>query len=131
MFADVSRLAAEFETITEFWSPRVIAQVNDQYIKLAKLKGSFVWHDHADEDELFFIVKGKLVMEYEDRMIELHEGDVHVVKKGVKHNPVAKDECWIMLVEPVSTQHTGDVVSDRTRSVEDQLAVLNAHRGKV
>ncbi|HBU62970.1 MAG: cupin [Oceanicaulis sp.] len=122
MFADVKRLEAEFAQIHEHWSPRVIARVNDQYVKLAKLKGEFVWHDHAQEDELFFIVKGRLEMQYEDRTVALSEGDMHVVPKGVQHNPVAQEECWVMLVEPVETKHTGDVMADRTRSLDEQLA---------
>ncbi|WP_440957132.1 cupin domain-containing protein [Oceanicaulis sp. LC35] len=122
MFADVKRLEAEFAQIREHWSPRVIARVNDQYVKLAKLKGEFVWHDHAQEDELFFIVKGQLEMQYEDRTITLNEGDMHVVPRGVQHNPVAEQECWVMLVEPVETKHTGDVIADKTRSLGEQLA---------
>ena len=122
MFADVKRLEAEFAQIHEHWSPRVIARVNDQYVKLAKLKGEFVWHDHAQEDELFFIVKGRLEMQYEDRTVALSEGDMHVVPKGVQHNPVAQEECWVMLVEPVETKHTGDVMADGTRSLDEQLA---------
>lgn len=122
MLTDVRRLNAEFDQITEYWSPRVIARVNDQYVKLAKLKGEFVWHDHAEEDELFFIVKGQLEMQYEGRSVPLNEGDMHVVPKGVRHNPVAQDECWVMLVEPVETKHTGDVLADKTRSLDEQLA---------
>ena len=122
MIADVKRLEAEFAQIREHWSPRVIARVNDQYVKLAKLKGEFVWHDHAQEDELFFIVKGQLQMQYEDRTITLNEGDMHVVPRGVQHNPVAEQECWVMLVEPVETKHTGDVIADKTRSLGEQLA---------
>jgi len=121
MFADIKTLTTEFDQITEYWSPRIIARVNDQYIKLAKLKGEFVWHDHAGEDELFFIVKGELAMDYEDRTLTLKQGDVHVVPRGVQHNPRCEDECWVMLVEPVSTQHTGDVVHEKTRSLNEQL----------
>lgn len=121
MIPDIRQLETEFETITEFWSPKVIAQVNSQYVKLAKLKGEFVWHDHAGEDELFFIVKGELEMQYETGSVTLSEGAVHVVPKGVRHNPVAAEECWVMLVEPVETKHTGDIIADKTRSIEEQL----------
>ncbi len=107
--------------ITDHWSPKVLAQVNDQFVKIAKIKDEFVWHKHDEEDELFYIIKGKLLMQYEDKTIELNEGDMHVVPKGVLHNPVAKEECWIMLVEPVATAHTGDVITDRTRSLEEQM----------
>ena len=91
------------------------------YGGLAKLKGEFVWHDHAGEDELFFIVKGELEMQYETGSVTLSEGAVHVVPKGVRHNPVAAEECWVMLVEPVETKHTGDIIADKTRSIEEQL----------
>jgi len=107
--------------ITDHWSPKVLAQVNDQFVKIAKIKDEFVWHKHDEEDELFYIIKGKLLMQYEDKTIELNEGDMHVVPKGVLHNPVAKEECWIMLVEPVATAHTGDVITDRTRSLKEQM----------
>jgi len=112
---------SELETVTDYWSPRVIGRVNDQYVKVAKLKGEFVWHKHDDEDELFHVVKGRLVIQYEDETIELNEGDFHIVPKGVMHYPVAEEECWIVLIEPASTKHTGDVVSERTRSIEEQL----------
>ena len=111
----------EFETLEDYWSPRVISQVNDRYVKVAKLKGTFTWHKHDDEDELFYVVKGRLVIEYEDGKVTLNEGDLHVVPKGVMHNPVADEECWVALIETVSTKHTGDVVTEQTRSIEDQL----------
>ncbi len=109
------------DKVSEFWSPRIIGQVNDQFVKVAKLKGELVWHKHDEEDELFFIVKGQLVIQYEDGAVTLEAGDFHVVPKGVMHNPVAAEECWIALIETVSTKHTGDVVTERTRSVQEQL----------
>lgn len=117
---DVVNLKAELENVTEFWSPRVVGRVNDQYVKVAKLKGEFVWHDHELEDELFLIVKGQLVIQYEDGDVHLQEGDFHIVPRGKRHNPVAEKECWIALIEPVATKHTGDVVSEMTRSIEEQ-----------
>jgi mannose-6-phosphate isomerase-like protein (cupin superfamily) len=114
-------LADEFANITEYWSPKVIDQVNDQYVKIAKLKGSFVWHDHEEEDELFFIVRGSLLIKYKDREVLLKEGDLHVVPKSTQHFPIAEEECWVMLIEKKSTKHTGDVVTARTKSIEDQL----------
>ena len=111
----------ELEKVTDFWSPRVVGQVNDQYVKVAKLKGEFVWHKHDDEDEMFYIVKGSLIIEYEDGSVSLSEGDFHVVPRNVMHNPVAAEECWIVLIEPVSTKHTGDVISPMTKSLEDQI----------
>ena len=118
---NVVNLPNALNQITDHWSPKVLAQVNDQFVKIAKIKNEFVWHKHDNEDELFYIIKGNLLMQYEDKTIELNEGDMHVVPKGVMHNPVAKEECWIMLVEPVATAHTGNVVTGRSRSLEEQM----------
>ena len=109
------------EQVTDYWSPRVVGQVNDQYIKVAKLKGTLAWHKHDDEDELFYICKGDLTIEYEDSKVELNEGDFHVVPKGKLHNPVAEAECCVALIETVTTTHTGDVVIDKTKSIAEQL----------
>lgn len=107
--------------LTELWSPRVIAEVDDVYVKVAKVQGTLTWHAHEHEDELFYILKGSLAIEMEDRTVVLHEGESFVVPKGVRHNPVAREECHVMLVERKSTQHTGDAVTARTRSVAEQL----------
>ncbi|MES0879919.1 cupin domain-containing protein [Roseibium sp. SCP14] len=121
----INNVDREFAQITDYWSPRVVADVNDQSVKLAKLKGEFVWHDHENEDELFFVVKGSLTIQYRDRDdVVLGAGDMHVVPKGVEHNPIAKDECWVMLFEPAETKHTGDVVVDGTKSAAEQRAHL-------
>jgi mannose-6-phosphate isomerase-like protein (cupin superfamily) len=114
-------LAARCAALTEYWSPRVVARVNDQYVKVAKVKGELAWHAHADEDELFLVVKGRLVLQFEDGEVALEAGEMYVVPRGVRHNPVADDECWIVLVEPVTTRHTGDVTTPLTRSVEEQV----------
>jgi len=108
-------------TLVEFWSPRVIGEVNDAYVKVAKLMGSLAWHSHEDEDELFLVLKGRLRIELEGGDVELGEGDMYVVPKGVRHNPVAEEECHIMLIERKSTRHTGDVITEKTRSLADQL----------
>jgi mannose-6-phosphate isomerase-like protein (cupin superfamily) len=113
---------AEFAQLTDHWSPRVVGRVNDQYVKIAKLQGEFVWHAHADEDELFLVMRGRLVIQLEDGEVTLGPGQCVVVPRGVRHNPMAAEECWVVLVEPVATKHTGDVVTDRTRSIEEQLA---------
>lgn len=124
----ISNIDAEFAEITEYWSPRVVADANDQSVKLAKLKGEFVWHDHEDEDELFFIVKGSLTIRYHDREnAVLTAGDIHVVPKGIQHNPIAESECWVMLFEPAETKHTGDVVAEGTRSAAQQRAHLQSN----
>lgn len=115
------RIAA---ALTELWSPRVIAEVDDSYVKVAKVQGVFGWHAHTDEDELFLILAGHLRIEMEDGAVELDEGDVYVVPKGVRHNPVAENECHVLLIERKSTLHTGDTVSEKTRSIADQLRAL-------
>jgi mannose-6-phosphate isomerase-like protein (cupin superfamily) len=111
-------IAAE---LSEFWSPRVIAEVDDAYIKVAKVKGELTWHSHENEDELFLVLKGTLRIEMEDHSVELQEGELFVVPKGVRHNPIAVEECHIMLIERKSTLHTGTVTTERTRSIEEQL----------
>ena len=109
------------QSLTEYWSPRVVAQVDDSYVKVAKVKGTLAWHAHDDEDELFFILKGKLRIEMDSGTVELTEGQSFVVPKGVRHNPVAEEECHVMLIERKTTLHTGREVTDRTRTLQDQL----------
>ena len=108
-------------SLTEFWSPRVIAEVDDAYIKVARVKGSLAWHSHDQEDELFLVLAGRLRIELEDGAVELGEGELFVVPRGVRHNPVAEEECLLMLVERKSTLHTGDTVTGKTRSLAEQL----------
>ncbi len=107
--------------LTELWSPRVIAEVDDSYVKVAKVQGSLAWHAHENEDELFFVLKGRLLIEMEAGTVELNEGEMFVVPKGVRHNPVAEDECHILLIERKTTLHTGDVATGKTRSIAEQL----------
>jgi mannose-6-phosphate isomerase-like protein (cupin superfamily) len=109
-------------SLTEFWSPRIIAEVDDVYVKVAKIRGTLTWHKHENEDELFLILKGQLRIEMEDRVVELSEGEMFVVPRNVSHNPVAEQECHVLLIERKSTQHTGEVVIPKTRSVAEQLA---------
>jgi mannose-6-phosphate isomerase-like protein (cupin superfamily) len=109
------------EHLSELWSPRVIGEVDDSYVKVAKVHGDLDWHRHADEDELFLVLKGRLRLEFEDDAVELGEGDLYVVPKGVLHHPVAVEETLVMLFERKSTLHTGDTVTDKTRSIEEQL----------
>jgi mannose-6-phosphate isomerase-like protein (cupin superfamily) len=123
----VANLDEAFARIDEHWSPQVIARVNDSYVKVAKVQGHLTWHKHDGEDELFWVQRGRLRIEYEGgRAVELGPGQLHVVPRGTLHNPVADEECWIVLIEPVTTQHTGDLVIDRTRTVEQQLGHLTA-----
>jgi len=107
--------------LDELWSPRVVAEVDDVYVKVAKIQGSLAWHSHENEDELFFVLKGRLRIEMETRSVELDEGEMFVVPKGVRHNPVAENECHVMLIERKSTLHTGDLVTEKTRSIAEQL----------
>ena len=107
--------------LPELWSPRVVGEVDDAYVKVAKVHGSLTWHSHDNEDELFLVLKGRLRIEMEAGGVELGEGEMFVVPKGVRHNPVAQEECLVMLIERKSTLHTGDVKMEKTRSVADQL----------
>jgi len=107
--------------LTELWSPRIVAEVDDAYIKVAKVHGSLAWHSHENEDELFLVLKGHLRIEMESGPVELGEGEMFVVPKGVRHNPVAEEECHLMLIERKTTLHTGDVVTEKTRSLTEQL----------
>lgn len=93
---------------SEHWSPKIIAEMNDYHFKLAKLQGEFVWHSHADTDEVFIVLDGEMMIEFRDGRVELKAGEMFVVPKGVEHKPVAESECNIMLVEPAGTINTGD-----------------------
>ncbi|GAB2656594.1 cupin domain-containing protein [Arenimonas aestuarii] len=113
-------------SLDELWSPRVIAELDDAYVKVAKVQGTLGWHAHADEDELFFVLHGRLRIEMEAGAVELGQGELYVVPKGVRHNPVAEQECHILLVERKSTLHTGDQVTDKTRSLAEQLREIGS-----
>jgi mannose-6-phosphate isomerase-like protein (cupin superfamily) len=108
--------------LSEYWSPRVVGEVDDSYVKVAKVKGSLTWHSHEHEDELFLVLRGQLRIEIEHQSVVLREGEMFVVPKGTRHNPVAEEECHILLFERKSTAHTGDVITDKTRSIEEQLS---------
>ena len=110
--------------LDELWSPRVIAELDDAYVKVAKVQGDLAWHRHVDEDELFFVLDGRFRLEFEDGVLELGPGEMHVVPRGVLHHPVADAECLLMLVERKSTLHTGDAVTAQTRSLSEQLRPL-------
>ena len=115
-------LLEQFETVTDYFSPKIIGEVNDVYVKIAKVKGDDVpWHTHDGEDELFYIGKGRLMMEMEGgESFELAEGELFVVKKGVEHRVHTEEECWLVLIENRSAKHTGDVQSHITKSIEEQ-----------
>ncbi|MEM7244768.1 MAG: cupin domain-containing protein [Acidobacteriota bacterium] len=107
-------LAQKLTLFSEHWSPRIVAELNGQHVKLAKLLGEFDWHHHEDEDELFLVLKGRLTMELRDGPIVLEEGQMHVVPRGVEHRPVAEEECHVLLFEPATTLNTGTERSERT-----------------
>lgn len=108
-------LADKFDLFQEHWTPKLVGELNDQYVKLAKVQGKFVWHDHREEDELFLVLKGTLKLHFRDRpTVTLHPGELYIVPRGVEHCPEADEEVHLMLLEPKSTAHTGDVESDRT-----------------
>ena len=111
---EVVNLRDKFAKFTDHWRPRVVGELNDTFVKLAKIKGEFVWHHHDEEDELFFIAKGRLLMKFRNRELWINEGEFLIVPRGVEHCPVAPEEVHIMLVEPKSTVNTGNVVSERT-----------------
>jgi mannose-6-phosphate isomerase-like protein (cupin superfamily) len=122
MFEETIDLMAAAEALKEYWAPKIVAQVNDHYIKVAKLRGQLTWHCHEQEDELFHILRGNLRIEYEGgHAVHLKAGSIHVVPKGVLHNPVAEEDCWIALIETVTTKHTGNVDTPLTKSIEQQL----------
>ncbi|WP_230672643.1 cupin domain-containing protein [Rathayibacter sp. Leaf248] len=115
-------IAGELAHVTRQWTPRVVGRVNDQYVKVAKLLGELVWHAHEDEDEMFLVVSGTLRIQLEDRPdVHLAPGEFFIVPKGVRHNPVADEEVEIVLIETVTTAHTGDVVVARTVPIDAQL----------
>lgn len=107
-------LQQKFTRFGEHWHPYIIADLNNNHVKLAKLKGDFVWHRHDDEDELFVVIDGVLMMDFRDKTVEVKAGEILVVPKGIEHRPWTKDEVKIMLVEPKTTLHTGDVVVEQT-----------------
>ena len=113
----------KFSLFSEHWSPKVVGELNDQYVKLAKVKGEFVWHHHADEDELFLVIKGQLRMLFREpeggrRQVVMEEGEFLIVPRGIEHKPIADEETHIMLLEPRSTLNTG---TKRTRLTIDAL----------
>jgi mannose-6-phosphate isomerase-like protein (cupin superfamily) len=110
-----------FNLVEEYWSPKIIAEVNNEYVKIAKFKGEMVWHEHKNSDEMFFVIKGSFDIHLKNVIITLNQGDFYVVKKGIKHKPESKDESWVMMIEKKETKHTGDIVSDITKSLDEQL----------
>ena len=109
-------LKEKLSKFSDHWSPKVIAEMNDYQFKLVKIKGDFVWHNHEDTDEVFIVIEGKMKIEFENETVELNEGDMYVVPKGIQHKPSAENECKIMLVEPRGVVNTGNTQGDLTAS---------------
>ena len=116
--SDAINLADKFDLFQEPWHPKIVGELNDSYIKLAKLKGEFVWHHHDNEDELFLVVKGILVIKLRDRDLTIREGEFVIIPKGIEHLPVAEEEVHVLLLEPKSTMNTGNVQNERTVEAE-------------
>ena len=108
------KLSEKLDLFEDYWSPRIVGELNDSHIKLAKLKGEFVWHHHEAEDELFLILKGRLQIKLRDRDIFLEEGEFVIIPKGVEHLPIAEEEAHVMLLEPKSILNTGNLNNERT-----------------
>ena len=110
---NVVNLAAKFALFDDLWSPKIVGELNDSFVKIAKVHGEFVWHHHQDEDELFLVVKGHLKIRLRDGHVDLHPGEFVIIPKGVEHMPVADEEVQVVLLEPKSTLNTGNVRSGR------------------
>lgn len=110
----VINLDDKFAKFSKHWSPHIVAQMNDLHIKAVKIRDEFVWHQHDDTDELFFVHQGVLTIKYKDRDVIVQAGEMHVVPKGVQHKPVAKEECEILIIEPAGTLNTGEAGGDLT-----------------
>jgi len=109
-------LKDKLSMFSEYWSPKIVAEMNDYHIKLVKIKGDFVWHNHDDTDETFIVIEGKMKIEFEDKTVELNEGEMYVVPKGVNHKPFAEEECKILIIEPSGVVNTGGTESELTAS---------------
>ena len=114
-------LQQKFGLFSELWTPKIVAELNGQQVKLAKVEGEFVWHSHENEDELFLVIRGELLIQFREKEVLLQEGEMLVVPKGIEHRPIAKSEAWILLFEPGSTKHTGEIESDLTQNSVDWI----------
>ena len=108
----------KLDLIKTYWSPKIIASLNDYHFKLVKVKGDFIWHNHQTTDEAFIVLSGELRIDYRDQSITLREGEMHIVKKGIDHKPYAENECSILLVEPNDTINTGEIIDLKTAKAE-------------
>lgn len=111
---DKVNIRQKFSLFSDYWHPRIVGELNDSYVKLAKFKDEFTWHKHDNEDELFLVVKGTLTIKLRDKTITLNEGEFLIVPKGVEHLPIADEEAHILLLEPKTVLNTGDIITDKT-----------------
>jgi len=111
---DKVNLVQKFSLFQDYWSPKIVGELNDSYIKLVKFKGEFVWHHHETEDELFLVLKGSLLIKLRDRDISLEEGEFVIIPKDVEHLPIADEEAHVLLLEPKTTLNTGNISNERT-----------------
>ncbi|HWQ61785.1 MAG TPA: cupin domain-containing protein [Negativicutes bacterium] len=114
-------LFQKFSMFNEYWSPKIVGDLNDSHVKVAKLKGQFDWHHHKDEDELFWIVKGRLLIRFRDKDVWLEPGEFIIIPKGVDHLPVADEEVHAVLIEPKGTLNTGNVVTAKTKETLERI----------
>lgn len=112
---DKVNINQKFSLFNEYWSPKIVGELNGQYVKLAKFKGEFIWHKHENEDEMFYVIRGKFKMELRDKVIELNEGEFLIVPKGIEHRPVAEEEVSVLLFEPKTTLNTGNQKNQFTK----------------
>jgi mannose-6-phosphate isomerase-like protein (cupin superfamily) len=118
---DKINISEKFDQFNDYYNPRIIGELNGQYVKAVKLKGEFIWHHHDHEDELFLVINGKLKMEFREKIVEVNAGEFIIVPRGVEHRPVAEDEVHVLLFEPDSTLNTGNVENERTRRQLEKL----------
>lgn len=115
------KLEEKLALFSDHWNPRIVGELNGQQVKLAKLKGEFVWHKHEKEDEMFLVLKGRLKMDYRDHSTWIEEGEFIIVPRGVEHRPVAEEEVSVMLFEPASTLNTGDQIGELTQKDPERI----------
>ena len=118
---DKINIREKFSGFSDQWAPKVIAEMNDYQFKLVKIKGDFVWHNHADTDEAFIVIEGEMSIEFEDKTIDLSEGEMYVVPKGVEHKPYADEECKVMIIEPRGVVNTGNTEGNLTASNDEWI----------
>jgi len=118
---DVVNLTQKFSLVTEHWEPKIIAQLNDYHLKIAKIEGEFVWHRHPETDEMFLVIDGELTIHLRDGLLQLEPGELCVIPKGVEHRPMAEKECQILMVEPAGTLNTGNAGGEMTIEETDWI----------